>query len=157
MILLFSDDWFNSGVVQTKNYIQDFQLVDQIKWDQAFKRNFNNNNDEQMSSKSYPNYAISAGGALFVNMITGGICNDSNFNILESFGNYNGGFKNDGTGTHGDKNACFGTGGKCLLLSCWYKEKKAQLVRFLIIILRMAIIMIAQSKKHPRQSLVILV
>lgn len=119
----FSDDWFDSGIVQTKNYIQDFQLVDQIKWDQAFKRNFNNNNDEQMSSKYYPNYAVSAGGALFVNMITGGICNDSNFNILESFGNYNGGFKNDGTGTHGDKNACFGTGGKCLLLSCWYKEK----------------------------------
>lgn len=46
-----------------------------------------------MSSKTYPNYAVSAGGALFVNMITGGICNDSNFNILESFGNYNGGFK----------------------------------------------------------------
>jgi hypothetical protein len=76
-----------------------------------------------MSSKSYPNYAVSAGGAIFVNMITGGICNDSNFNILESFGNYSCGFKNDGTGTHGDKNACFGTGGKCLLLSCWYKEK----------------------------------
>ena len=75
-----------------------------------------------MSSKSYPNYAVSAGGALFVNMITGGICNDSNFNILEAFGNYNGGFKNDGTGRHGDKSACFGTGGKCLLLSCWYKE-----------------------------------
>ena len=106
-----------------KNYIQDFQLVDQIKWDQAFKRNFNNDNNEQMSSKSYPNYAVSAGGALFVNMITGGICNDSNFNILEAFGNYNGGFKNDGTGRHGNKNVCFGTGGKCLLLSCLYKEK----------------------------------
>lgn len=106
-----------------RDYIQDFQLVDQIKWDQAFKRNFNNDNNEQMSSKSYPNYAVSAGGALFVNMITGGICNDSDFNILESFGNYNGGFKNDGTGTHGDKNACFGTGGKCLLLSCQYGER----------------------------------
>lgn len=114
------DDWFAAA---QRKYIQDFQLVDQIKWDQAFKRNFNNDNNEQMSSKSYPNYAVSAGGALFVNMITGGICNDSNFNILEAFGNYNGGFKNDGTGTHGDKNACFGTGGKCLLLSCWYKEK----------------------------------
>lgn len=114
-----SDDWF--ATVQRK-YIQDFQLVDQIKCDQAFKRNFNNDNNEQMSSKSYTNYAVSAGGALFVNMITGGICNDSNFNILESFGNYNGGFKNDGTGTHGDKSACFGTGGKCLLLSCQYKE-----------------------------------
>lgn len=113
-------DWF--GIVQ-RNYIQDFQLVDQIKWDQAFKRNFNNDNNEQMSSKSYPNYAVSVGGALFVNMITGGICNDTNSNILESFGNYNGGFKDDGTGTHGDKNACFGTGGKCLLLSCLYKEK----------------------------------
>lgn len=65
-----SDDWFTT--VQ-RNYIQDFQLVDQIKWDQAFKRNFNNDNNEQMSSKSYPNYAVSAGGALFVNMITGGI------------------------------------------------------------------------------------
>lgn len=114
------DDLFEA--VQ-RNYIQDFQLVDQIKWDQAFKRNFNNDNIEQMSSKSYPNYAVSAGGALFVNMITGGICNDTNSNILGSFGNYDGGFKNDGTGTHSNKNACFGTGGKCLLLSCWYKEK----------------------------------
>lgn len=105
-----------------KNYIQDFQLVDQIKWDQAFKRNFNKENNEQASSKSYTNYAVSAGGALFTNMITGGICNDTNGNIFGSFGNYNGGFKNDGTGTHGNKNACFGTGGKCLLLSCQYKE-----------------------------------
>jgi hypothetical protein len=65
---------------------------------------------------------VSAGGALFTNMVTGGICNDTNGNIFGSFGNYNGGFKSDGTGTHGNKNACFGTGGKCLLLSCWYKE-----------------------------------
>lgn len=115
------DLWDNA--VQGKNYIQDFQLVDQIKWDQAFKRNFNKDNEEQMSSKVYPNYAVSAGGTLFANMITGGICNDTNGNIFTSFGNYNGGFKNDGTGTHGDKNACFGTGGKCLLLSCQYKEK----------------------------------
>ena len=115
-------DWWDNAV-QGKNYIQDFQLVDQIKWDQAFKRNFNKNNDEQASSKAYPNYAVSAGGTLFANMITGGICNDTNGNIFASFGNYNGGFKNDGTGTHGNKNACFGTGGKCLLLSCQYKEK----------------------------------
>ena len=118
------DDWLNNfNTIQNKNYIQDFQLVDQIKWDQAFKRNFNKDNDEQASSKAYTNYAVSAGGALFTNMITGGICNDTNSNIFGSFGNYNGGFKNDGTGTHGDKSACFGTGGKCLLLSCWYKEK----------------------------------
>lgn len=117
-------DWFdNFGALQNKDYIQDFQLVDQIKWDQAFKRNFNKEGDEQASSKAYPNYAISAGGTLFTNMITGGICNDTNSNIFTSFGNYNGGFKNDGTGTHGDKSVCFGTGGKCLLLSCWYKEK----------------------------------
>lgn len=115
------DWWFT--VQEKTNYIQDFQLVDQIKWDQAFKRNFNKDNDEQASSKSYPNYAVSAGGALFTNMVTGGICNDTNGNIFTSFGNYNGGFKNDGTGYHGNKNACFGTGGKCLLLSCWYKEK----------------------------------
>ena len=115
------DWWFDT--VQKTNYIQDFQLVDQIKWDQAFKRNFNKDNDEQASSKAYTNYAVSAGGALFANMITGGICNDTNGNIFGSFGNYNGGFKNDGTGTHGDKSVCFGTGGKCLLLSCWYKEK----------------------------------
>lgn len=115
------DWWFET--VQKTNYIQDFQLVDQIKWDQAFKRNFNKDNDEQMSSKAYANYAVSAGGVLFTNMITGGICNDTNGNIFASFGNYNGGFKNDGTGTHGNKNACFGTGGKCLLLSCQYKEK----------------------------------
>lgn len=121
-----SDDWLTT--VQ-RNYIQDFQLVDQIKWDQAFKRNFNNNNDEQMSSKSYPNYAVSAGGALFVNMITGGICNDSNYNIFGTFGNYNSAFTEDGTGVSSlfgkksEKNPCFGTGGKCLLLSCQYKEK----------------------------------
>lgn len=117
-------DFFdNFGILQNKNYIQDFQLVDQIKWDQAFKRNFNKNNDEQASSKAYTNYAVSAGGALFTNMVTGGICNDTNGNILESFGNYNGAFVGDGTGRQGEKNACFGTGGKCLLLSCWYKEK----------------------------------
>lgn len=114
-------DWWDNAFY-VKNYIQDFQLVDQIKWDQAFKRNFNKDNDEQASSKAYTNYAVSAGGALFTNMITGGICNDTNGNIFGSFGNYNGGFKNDGTGTHGDKSVCFGTGGKCLLLSCWYKE-----------------------------------
>lgn len=120
--VFYPGDWWDN-TVQGKNYIQDFQLVDQIKWDQAFKRNFNKNNDEQASSKAYPNYAVSAGGTLFANMITGGICNDTNGNIFASFGNYNGGFENDGTGTHGDKNACFGTGGKCLLLSCQYKEK----------------------------------
>ncbi len=114
-----SDDWF--GKVQI-NYIQDFQLADQIKWDQAFKRNFNKDNNEQASSKTYTNYAISAGGALFTNMITGGICNDTNGNILESFGNYSGGFKGDGTSGKFNKNVCFGTGGKCLLLSCQYKE-----------------------------------
>lgn len=116
-------DWWWFNTVQKTNYIQDFQLVDQIKWDQAFKRNFNKGGDEQASSKAYPNYAVSAGGALFTNMVTGGICNDTNGNIFGSFGNYNGGFKSDGTGTHGNKNACFGTGGKCLLLSCWYKER----------------------------------
>ena len=116
-------DWWWFNTVQKTNYIQDFQLIDQIKWDQAFKRNFNKGGDEQASSKAYPNYAVSAGGALFTNMVTGGICNDTNGNIFGSFGNYNGGFKSDGTGTHGNKNACFGTGGKCLLLSCCYKER----------------------------------
>lgn len=113
------EDWF--GKIQT-NYIQDFQLVDQIKWDQAFKRNFNKDNNEQASSKTYTNYAISAGGVLFTNMITGGICNDTNGNIFEQFGNYSGGFKGDGTDSKSNKNVCFGTGGKCLLLSCQYKE-----------------------------------
>lgn len=112
-------DWFAD--LQRK-YIQDFQLVDQIKWDQAFKRNFNKDNDEQASSKTYTNYAISVGGALFTNMITGGICNDTNYNIFEQFGNYSGGFKGDGTDGKPHKNVCFGTGGKCLLLSCQYKE-----------------------------------
>lgn len=116
------DDWWSS-TVQKANYIQDFQFIDQIKWDQAFKRNFNKEGDEQASSKAYPNYAISAGGALFTNMVTGGICNDTNSNIFDAFGNYNGAFKFDNTGNYGKKNACFGTGGKCLLLSCQYKEK----------------------------------
>ena len=114
------DDFFTN--IQ-KNYIQDFQLVDQIKWDQAFKRNFNKDNDEQASSKAYANYAVSAGGALFTNMVTGGICNDTNSNIFESFGNYNCAFQSDGTGNPSNKPVCFGTGGKCLLLSCYYKEK----------------------------------
>lgn len=114
-----NDDWLEKSQI---NYIQDIQLVDQIKWDQAFKRNFNKDNNEQASSKTYTNYAISAGGALFTNMITGGICNDTNGNIFESFGNYSGGFKGDGTDGKFNKNVCFGTGGKCLLLSCWYKE-----------------------------------
>lgn len=114
-----SDYWFGKSQI---DYIQDFQLVDQIKWDQAFKRNFNKDNNEQASSKTYTNYAISAGGALFTNMITGGICNDTNGNIFEQFGNYSGGFKGDGTGGKLNKNVCFGTGGKCLLLSCQYKE-----------------------------------
>lgn len=118
------DNWFdNFGTLQNKNYIQDFQLVDQIKWDQAFKRNFNKDNEEQMSTKAYTNYAVSAGGALFANMITGGICNDTNDNIFGAFGNYGGSFWGDNTGDYGEKNACFGTGGKCLLLSCWYKER----------------------------------
>lgn len=115
----YGDDWFEKSQI---NYIQDFQLVDQIKWDQAFKRNFNKDGNEQASSKTYTNYAISAGGTLFTNMITGGICNDTNSNIFESFGNYSGGFKGDGTSGKFNKNACFGTGGKCLLLSCQYKE-----------------------------------
>jgi hypothetical protein len=55
-------------------------------------------------------------------MITGGICNDTNYNVFESFGNYSGGFKGDGTNGNSNKKACFGTGGKCLLLSCCYKE-----------------------------------
>lgn len=112
------DYWFSEHL----NYIQDFQLVDQIKWDQAFKRNFNKDNNEQASSKTYTDYATSAGGALFTNMITGGICNDTNGNIFEQFGNYSGGFKGDGTDSNFNKNVCFGTGGKCLLLSCQYKE-----------------------------------
>lgn len=115
------DWWFDT--VQKTNYIQDFQLVDQIKWDQAFKRNFNKEGDEQASSKAYPNYAVSAGGVLFTNMVTGGICNDTNSNIFGAFGNYSGAFRFDNTGDYGKKNACFGTGGKCLLLSCQYKEK----------------------------------
>lgn len=116
------DFWSINQIYNQKCQIQDFQLVDQIKWDQAFKRNFNKNDEEQASSKAYSNYAVSAGGMLFTNMITGGICNDTNSNIFEQFGNYNGGFVNDGTVDYGSKNVCFGTGGKCLLLSCWYKE-----------------------------------
>lgn len=118
-IFTSNDDWFEKAQI---NYIQDFQLVDQIKWDQAFKRNFNKNNEEQASSKTYTNYAVSAGGAIFTNMVTGGICNDTNGNIFEQFGNYSGGFKGDGTGKNFSKNVCFGAGGKCLLLSCQYKE-----------------------------------
>lgn len=102
--------------------IQDFQIVDQIKWNETFKRNYNKDEEEQKSSKAYTNKAVSSGGMLYTNMITGGICNDTNTNILETFGCYSGAIKLDGTDGDKRKNVCFGTGGKCLLISCKYSD-----------------------------------
>lgn len=109
--------------IATRGDIQDFKVVDQIKWNEAFKRNYNKDNEEQMSSKAYTNKTVSSGGMLFTNMITGGICNDTNINITECFGCYSGGIRLDGTDGDKRKNVCFGTGGKCLLISCQYSER----------------------------------
>lgn len=107
----------NSVTTRLPN-VNDFKLVEQLKWDEAFKRNYNKDGDEQASSKSYTNKATSSGGKLFANMITGGLCSDTNNNITGQFGNYNGVYDNllqvFGSGA---KTACFGAGGRCLLLS----------------------------------------
>ena len=105
--------------------ISDFNVVEQIKWDEAFKRNQNKDGEEQTSSKAFTNKATSSGGTLFVNMITSGLCNDTNKNIASWFGHYGGSIKKTTKwweSTDSGKEASFGTGGKCLLLSCDYKD-----------------------------------
>lgn len=86
----FIADYNDPFYVETRGNIQDFQIVDQIKWNEAFKRNYNKDEEEQRSSKAYINKSVSSGGMLYTNMVTGGIATDTNSYILEGFGCYSG-------------------------------------------------------------------
>ena len=105
------------NVLINRRKIIDFKTVEQIEWDKFFKRNYNKNGEEQRSSKQFPNYAVSSGGHLFTNAITGGLATDVDSAIFSNMGRFGGGFKGDGTGEAG-KHVVWGTGGRCLLFSC---------------------------------------
>lgn len=107
----------NINVLINRRKIIDFKTVEQIEWDKFFKRNYNKNGEEQRSSKQFPNYAVSSGGHLFTNAITGGLATDVDSAIFSNMGRFGGGFKGDGTGKAG-KHVVWGTGGRCLLFSC---------------------------------------
>lgn len=107
----------NINVLINRRKIIDFKTVEQIEWDKFFKRNYNKNGEEQRSSKQFPNYAVSSGGHLFTNAITGGLATDVDSAIFSNMGRFGGGFKGDGTGEVG-KHVVWGTGGRCLLFSC---------------------------------------
>lgn len=107
----------NINVLINRRKIIDFKTVEQIEWDKFFKRNYNKNSEEQRSSKQFPNYAVSSGGHLFTNAITGGLATDVDSAIFSNMGRFGGGFKGDGTGEAG-KHVVWGTGGRCLLFSC---------------------------------------
>lgn len=107
----------NIDVLINRRKIIDFKTVEQIEWDKFFKKNYNKNGEEQRSSKQFPNYAVSSGGHLFTNAITGGLATDVDSEIFSNIGRFGGGFKGDGTGEAG-KHVVWGTGGRCLLFSC---------------------------------------
>lgn len=107
----------SKNVLINRRKIIDFKTVEQIEWDKFFKRNYNKNGEEQISSKQFPNYAVSSGGHLFTNAITGGLATDVDSAIFSNMGRFGGGFKGDGTGEAG-KHVVWGTGGRCLLFSC---------------------------------------
>lgn len=95
----------------------DFKTVDQIEWNKLFKRNYNKDGKEERSSKQFSNYAVSSGGHLFVNAITGGLATDTDAEVFGNFGKFGGGFTGEGTGKAG-KHVLWGIGGRCLLFSC---------------------------------------
>lgn len=105
------------NVLINRRKVIDFKTVEQIEWDKFFKRNYNKDGKEQRSSKQFSNYAVSSGGHLFTNAITGGLATDIDSEIFSNFGRYGGGFKGDDTGSSG-KHVVWGTGGRCLLFSC---------------------------------------
>lgn len=107
----------NIDVLINRRKIIDFKTVEQIEWDKFFKKNYNKNGEEQRSSKQFPNYAVSSGGHLFTNAITGGLATDVDSEIFSNMGRFGGGFNGDGTGKAG-KHVVWGTGGRCLLFSC---------------------------------------
>lgn len=95
----------------------DFKTVEQIEWNKLFKRNYNKDGNEERSSKQFSNYAVSSGGHLFVNAITGGLATDTDAEVFGNFGKFGGGFTGEGTGKAG-KHVLWGIGGRCLLFSC---------------------------------------
>ena len=107
----------NANVLDNYRKVIDFKTVEQIEWNKLFKRNYNKDGKEERSSKAFSNYAVSSGGHLFANAITGGLATDTDNNVFSNFGQFGGGFSGDGTGKAG-KHVLWGTGGRCLLFSC---------------------------------------
>lgn len=105
------------NVLINRRKVIDFKTVEQIEWDKFFKRNYNKDGKEQRSSKQFSNYAVSSGGHLFTNAITGGLATDVDSEIFSNIGRFGGGFEGEGTGEAG-KHVVWGTGGRCLLFSC---------------------------------------
>lgn len=105
------------NVLNNYRKVIDFKTVEQIEWNKLFKRNYNKDGKEERSSKAFSNYAVSSGGHLFANAITGGLATDTDNNVFSNFGQFGGGFKGDDTGSAG-KHVLWGTGGRCLLFSC---------------------------------------
>lgn len=105
------------NVLDNYRKVIDFKTVEQIEWNKLFKRNYNKDGKEERSSKQFSNYAVSSGGHLFVNAITGGLATDTDAEVFGNFGKFGGGFSGDGTGKAG-KHVLWGTGGRCLLFSC---------------------------------------
>lgn len=108
---------FDKDILTNRRKVTDFKTVEQIEWNKFFKRNYNKDGKEQRSSKQFSNYAVSSGGHLFTNTITGGLATDVDSEIFSNFGEYGGGFRGDATGGSG-KHVVWGTGGRCLLFSC---------------------------------------
>lgn len=107
----------NKNVLDNYRKVIDFKTVEQIEWNKLFKRNYNKDGKEERSSKQFSNYAVSSGGHLFANAITGGLATDTDNNVFSNFGQFGGGFSGDNTGKAG-KHVLWGTGGRCLLFSC---------------------------------------
>ena len=107
----------NVSVLDNYRKIIDFKTVEQIEWNKLFKRNYNKDGKEERSSKQFSNYAVSSGGHLFVNAITGGLATDTDAEVFGNFGKFGGGFTGEGTGDSG-KHVLWGIGGRCLLFSC---------------------------------------
>ena len=107
----------NVNILDNYRKVIDFKTVEQIEWNKLFKRNYNKDGKEERSSKAFSNYAVSSGGHLFANAITGGLATDTDDHVFSNFGQFGGGFKGDATGSAG-KHVLWGTGGRCLLFSC---------------------------------------
>lgn len=107
----------NCKTLDNYRKVIDFKIAEQIEWNKVFKRNYNKDGKEEKSSKSFMDYAVSSGGHLFANVITGGLATDTNIEAVQNLDQYGGGFRGDKTGGSG-KHVAWGTGGRCLLFSC---------------------------------------